>query len=316
MLTHLLSPDMVQTVLDALPTPVFFKDRQGVYRGCNRAFAELMGRRADELAGLTVFDMAPPDLAQTYAEADEALMREGGEQRYEAQIQPAHGPRRHVMFHKAVLRDDTGAVSGLVGTILDITERKALETRLAHLAQYDPLTGLLNRRAILAHLEALHHDRRGQGQPVCLMMCDVDHFKSINDRYGHAVGDEVLRHVAHVLRAHLRDADALGRIGGEEFLVVLDSADLEQASQVAHRLRQAMASTAVATGNRNITVTISVGVAQSLAGDEDWASVIARADDGLYAAKHAGRDRVMVMTAPAATAPASMRGLERVRSSA
>jgi diguanylate cyclase (GGDEF)-like protein len=126
------------------------------------------------------------------------------------------------------------------------------------------------------------------------MMCDVDHFKSINDRYGHAVGDEVLRHVAHTVRAHLRDADALGRIGGEEFLVVLDSADLEQARAVAERLRQAVSGTSVLTGNRSITVTISLGVAQSHAGEEDWATVIGRADEGLYAAKRTGRDRVIV----------------------
>lgn len=295
MLTPLLSPDMIQAVLDALPTPVFFKDRQGVYRGCNRAFSELMGKTCSELVGLTVHDLSPPELATVYQEADDALMREGGEQRYEAQLQPCRGgARRDVIFHKAVLRDEHGEVSGLVGIIIDITERKALENRLANLARFDPLTGLLNRRAILAHLEALHHDRRKQRQPVCLMMCDVDHFKSINDRYGHAVGDEVLRHVALTLRAHLRDADALGRIGGEEFLVVLDSTDLDQARQVADRLREAVATAPVMCANRAVSVTVSLGLAQSHSVDEDWASVIARADEGLYAAKRTGRDRVIV----------------------
>jgi len=195
-------------VLDALPTPVFFKDRSGRYQGCNRAFTELMGKQPGELIGLTVYDLSPPDLARIYEEADEALMRSGGEQRYETQVQRPDGQRRHVLFYKAAVRDEHGEVCGLVGTILDITERKDLERRLSDLADLDALTGLFNRRAILSHLEGLHADRRQQRLPLCLLMVDVDHFKSINDRFGHAIGDEALVRVASCLRQNLRDAIA------------------------------------------------------------------------------------------------------------
>jgi len=166
------------------------------------------------------------------------------------------------------------------------------------MAERDALTGLFNRRAILAHLEALHRDRRQASQSLCLMMCDVDHFKRINDRHGHAKGDEVLRQVAHLLSGKLRDGDRVGRIGGEEFLIVLASADLEDARQVAERLRQQVADLSItcAEGAR-LDVTISIGVARSLHQDEDWADVIARADAGLYAAKRAGRDKVIVADA-------------------
>lgn len=282
-------------MLDALPTPVFFKDRHGVYKGCNRAFARLIGRRRREIVGLTVFDISPEEYAKSHFDADAALMRSGGEQRYEAQIKRCDGERRHVVFHKAALYDAQGELSGIVGTILDITERKALEVQLADMAERDALTGLFNRRAILAHLEALHRDRRQASQSLCLMMCDVDHFKRINDRHGHAKGDEVLRQVAHLLSGKLRDGDRVGRIGGEEFLIVLASADLEDARQVAERLRQQVADLSItcAEGAR-LDVTISIGVARSLHQDEDWADVIARADAGLYAAKRAGRDKVIV----------------------
>ncbi|MBI3382440.1 MAG: diguanylate cyclase [Aquabacterium sp.] len=295
--SHLL-PDQVQDVLDALPTPVFFKDRHGVYKGCNRAFARLIGRRRREIVGLTVFDISPEEYAKSHFDADAALMRAGGEQRYEAQIKRCDGERRHVVFHKAALYDAQGELSGIVGTILDITERKALEVQLADMAERDALTGLFNRRAILAHLEALHRDRRQASQSLCLMMCDVDHFKRINDRHGHAKGDEVLRQVAHLLSGKLRDGDRVGRIGGEEFLIVLASADLEDARQVAERLRQQVADLSItcAEGAR-LDVTISIGVARSLHQDEDWADVIARADAGLYAAKRAGRDKVIVADA-------------------
>ncbi|MGQ0599533.1 diguanylate cyclase [Aquabacterium sp.] len=295
--SHLL-PDQVQDVLDALPTPVFFKDRHGVYKGCNRAFARLIGRRRREIVGLTVFDISPEEYAKSHFDADAALMRSGGEQRYEAQIKRCDGERRHVVFHKAALYDAQGELSGIVGTILDITERKALEVQLADMAERDALTCLFNRRAILAHLEALHRDRRQASQSLCLMMCDVDHFKRINDRHGHAKGDEVLRQVAHLLSGKLRDGDRVGRIGGEEFLIVLASADLEDARQVAERLRQQVADLSItcAEGAR-LEVTISIGVARSLHQDEDWADVIARADAGLYAAKRAGRDKVIVADA-------------------
>ena len=294
MLISHLSPDLIQPVLDALPVPVFFKDRQGVYQGCNKAFSAIMGKRSDELLGMTVFDLSPHDLAQVYFDADEALMAAGGEQRYEAQIQLPSGERRDVMFYKSVLRDPHGQVTGLVGTLLDITERKALELRLADLAQRDPLTGLLNRRAILAHLDGLHKDRRQILQPVCLMMIDVDHFKSINDQHGHAVGDEVLRTVSQSLVAQLRDSDRVGRIGGEEFLVVLGSTDLPHAQQVAERLRHELSELTVTCVNQPLRITVSIGLAQSHTNEEDWADVIGRADAGLYEAKRAGRNRVVV----------------------
>jgi diguanylate cyclase (GGDEF)-like protein/PAS domain S-box-containing protein len=233
-----LPPDVIQPVLEALPMPVFFKDRAGIYRGCNLAFTTLLGLCPADVVGKSVFDLSPPDLAQVYFEADEALMSAGQDQRYESQVQTPSGQRLDVIFYKSVLRDTEGQVSGLVGTILDITERKRMEQQLAEMATRDPLTGLMNRRAILSHLERLHADRRSQRQPLCLLMCDVDHFKSINDRHGHAVGDEVLTQVAQVLRQHLRDGDQVGRIGGEEFLVVLQSTEPEQLAQVGERLRQ------------------------------------------------------------------------------
>lgn len=294
MLISSLSPDLVQSVLDALPVPVFFKNRQGAYQGCNKAFTEIMGKRSDELLGMTVFDLSPHDLAQVYFDADEALMASGGEQRYEAQIQTPSGERRDVMFYKAVLRDAQGQVTGLVGTLLDITERKALETRLADLAQHDALTGLFNRRAILAYLDGLHKDRRQVHQPVCLMMIDVDHFKAVNDSHGHAVGDEVLRAVSSCLKAQLRDSDRVGRIGGEEFLCVLDSTDLQDAELVAERLRHELSQLSVASVAGALRLTVSIGLAQSQSHEEDWAAVIGRADEGLYEAKRSGRNRVVV----------------------
>jgi diguanylate cyclase (GGDEF)-like protein/PAS domain S-box-containing protein len=299
LIPHLL-PDFVQAIVDALPTPIFLKDRDGVYQGCNKAFGRLYGKRRSEIIGKTVFDLSPRDFAQKHFEADAALLASGGEQRYEAQIQRPDGERRFVVFHKAALRDPDGCVCGIVGTILDITERKALEVQLADLADRDCLTGLLNRRAILACLEALHHDRRQSRQGLCLLMCDVDRFKAINDEHGHGVGDRVLQEVAQVLRANLREGDEVGRIGGEEFLVVLNSSDMDDASQIAERLRQLVAQIEVlGEGTTKVEVTMSIGLARSDVHDDHWSSTVARADQGLYAAKRTGRDRVVIADDPA-----------------
>jgi PAS domain S-box-containing protein len=114
-------------LLDAIPIPVYYKDRSGVYRGCNAAFARTLGRRPEEIVGRTVFDVAPHDLAERHHQQDLALLAQGGVQTYEGSVAPADGSRRDAIFHKATYATDANPVAGLVGTILDITERKRAE---------------------------------------------------------------------------------------------------------------------------------------------------------------------------------------------
>ncbi|QDF96742.1 hypothetical protein CJ010_09480 [Azoarcus sp. DD4] len=125
-------PDGVflQTVLDAIPAPVFFKDATGRYLGCNTAFLEFLGYQADRILGKSVFDLSPQDLAARYHAQDQVLFDQPGEQVYEAQVQNVRGERRDVVFYKATFRDAQGRVAGLVGTILDITDRKRAEGRV------------------------------------------------------------------------------------------------------------------------------------------------------------------------------------------
>jgi diguanylate cyclase (GGDEF)-like protein/PAS domain S-box-containing protein len=282
---------LMHAVLDALPTPVFFKDRSGTYLGCNLAFARTLGKTPEELRGRTVFELWPPELAATYAAADEALLASGGEQHYEGTIALPDGEQRNVLFYKAVIRDAQGEVTGLVGTLLDITERKVLEQRLTALSRHDDLTGLLNRRAITEHMGKLDAERHRAALSPSVLLCDIDNFKRINDRYGHAAGDEVLRAIAGTLRAHVRDDDLIGRIGGEEFLIVLDNTAFDVALTLAERLRKSVAAARIAAEGERIHVTLSIGVAMArpLETTED---LIKRADACLYAAKRAGRNCV------------------------
>jgi diguanylate cyclase (GGDEF)-like protein len=183
------------------------------------------------------------------------------------------------------------------------TYRRALETENATLdsslraaaqaANRDPLTGLFNRRHIAAFAEPLAALVREGKEEVTLCMIDVDHFKQVNDRHGHAVGDEVLRAVGELLGARLREGDCLARIGGEEFMIVLRQCGVSRGRRVAESVRHNVAASHIRTAGGEVPITVSVGVAQ-WAADETLDAVTERADRALYDAKHSGRDRVEI----------------------
>lgn len=185
--------------------------------------------------------------------------------------------------------------------LLERGERLTLEA----LANTDALTGLPNRRALYAAIErVLELSARRPDQPACLVLLDLDHFKGINDRYGHNAGDVVLAQASDRLRVGLRGSDTVGRWGGEEFLVVLPGADAPGAEQVAERLRREIGAHPFPEVGR---VTASLGVAQAEPGD-DLGRWVARADAALYRAKASGRDRVCVGGPPPEPVAESMEG--------
>ena len=172
--------------------------------------------------------------------------------------------------------------------------RDALEQGL-RLAVVDPLTGLYNRRYGLHHLERVATRCRVQARPAGVILMDLDHFKAVNDRHGHPVGDRVLAEVAQTMRSGLRTEDLVCRIGGEEFLAVLPNATLDQVRIVAERLRAAVASLSIALpGSGALRVTMSVGITALEPRDDACTRAIDRADRALYEAKARGRDRIGV----------------------
>jgi diguanylate cyclase (GGDEF)-like protein len=169
-----------------------------------------------------------------------------------------------------------------------IIEHRQLENELRRLAATDGLTGALNRAGFFESAQQMYEQR----QHLALLMVDVDHFKSINDQYGHAVGDSALRHLAVMLRQTTRETDLLGRVGGEEFVVVLPSSSVAKAASVAERIRSRVADSALEWGDRLIEMTVSVGVAARQPNDHKIDDVMMRADSALYRAKNSGRNRV------------------------
>lgn len=191
------------------------------------------------------------------------------------------------------LPDETGAVRGFVVVSRDITERKRREDDLKLLANVDPLTGAYNRRQGDALLLAEFARRARDGQSFAVLMMDIDHFKEVNDRFGHAAGDAVLCALVRDGQKALRSVDFLARWGGEEFLVVLPNTDAPAAMLAAERVRAALAATkVVAPDLTTIRFTVSVGVAEPIT--DNPGELLRRADLALYAAKTGGRNRVML----------------------
>jgi diguanylate cyclase (GGDEF)-like protein len=158
-------------------------------------------------------------------------------------------------------------------------------------AVVDPLTGMLNRKALATRIAELNQQSRVSGEPIGVIVGDVDHFKAINDEHGHSTGDAVLRDAAYILRKQLRAFDLVYRLGGEEFLVLLPGADLEQAHRNAERLRVAVGEASMAAG---VQLTMSFGVSASERGSEfNYDEVFVVADAALYEAKRGGRDQVV-----------------------
>lgn len=187
-----------------------------------------------------------------------------------------------------------------VGTRIDITERKRLEAELRELASTDALTGLPNRRQFMLQLEGeVERVRRGSTREASVLMLDLDHFKRVNDQHGHAVGDSLLRHFALLLREELRATDTAGRMGGEEFAVILPGSNLAAAQTFAQRLCDRLAAEPLAVGPTRVEATVSIGIAAIAASDATPDAVLLRADEALYRAKTEGRNRVQLAGAPA-----------------
>jgi diguanylate cyclase (GGDEF)-like protein len=187
---------------------------------------------------------------------------------------------------------------------LDLVMKNRILSEISH---KDALTGLYNRFYVMEKIDSEMNRALRHGYPISVLMLDLDHFKRINDSYGHPVGDEVLKIVGQVLRDSCRVYDVAGRYGGEEFCIVLPETQVGNTTQVAERIRTRLATTPLSVGSTSIVVTASIGVAgmDSTEGVLSASTLVERADRALYSAKHLGRNRVEMWN-PGATGPQEM----------
>jgi diguanylate cyclase (GGDEF)-like protein len=223
---------------------------------------------------------------------DRQLLSRQGTRTYETTFTCAEGTTHTMVVHKASFTASGDTGGGVIGVLLDITDRKRLETKLQRLATTDELTGIANRRRFFELARAELGDARRRSRPLALLLLDIDHFKVINDTYGHAAGDETLKMTASICERDLRERDVLARIGGEELAIILPETDLEVATDVAERLRLRIADARVSFSDREIRFTVSIGVTERNDLDRSVHSILLRADKALYKAKRDGRNRV------------------------
>ncbi len=280
----------LRAAVDTLPIPIFIKDRNRRYTASNKAFTEYLGLSAGEIVGKTVFDVAPENLARIYDRADVEHLARGGTQSYESQVRHADGRLHDVIFHKAIFRDLSGEPDGIVGAILDISERKALERRLEVLAATDFLTGVYNLRTFyeLARHEVSRQARNG-GE-LALVVIDIDHFKGINDSLGHAAGDNALKQFVSVVHENLREQDIFARAGGDEFRLLLPDTSPAGTHLVAERIRSEVNKIIVRSHRGLCRLSVSIGIAHCQPGEDALDIAAGHADDALYQAKAAGRN--------------------------
>jgi diguanylate cyclase (GGDEF)-like protein/PAS domain S-box-containing protein len=279
--------------IETLPLSVVIVQNESfVY--LNARAGELLGLPAYACLGRSFYEFVQTEDSKIATAAyQQGMFGEPGPACHDLRLVRQSG--RVIDCHMYVRLVEWNEAPAMLGILNDVTEYKLMETELRNLATTDALTGLPNRRAFFARMdEALSRLRRGLDQTMMVLMVDLDHFKSINDRFGHASGDVVLKHFAAVLRGEVRGVDFCGRIGGEEFAVLLPSADCKDASVFAERLRSKVEMSSVMVADQLVSITVSIGVAIINVNDTTAEESLMRADCALYRAKAGGRNRVEI----------------------
>lgn len=279
----------LQNLIEHSGTLIFAKDTEGHYVLVNCMFEQFTGLGREQVLGRTDFEIYPKETATALRDNDTAVMESIQTKRYE-EVVGTH----HFLTTKFPLLDSSGKVTGVCGISADITEQKKIQEKIEWLANTDALTGLANRRHFheLADIEISRAKRFGHD--LAVLMLDIDNFKSINDTYGHGVGDQVIAYLGEVCRKGLRDIDIAGRLGGEEFAILLPATSAASAQEVAERLRAGIAAHSMALPeNVMLRFTVSIGCAHSTQAPLQIESLLKLADQHLYQAKNSGRNCVV-----------------------
>lgn len=286
---------VMSAYLDESPDAILVVDANNRIKTWNRRFLEIwdipedvMCSRDGEAALQSVAEQLvdPVSFVQRVKELYCSL----DEEEHGVHIQMKDG--RVLERYSRGLHGTEGDYWGRIWFYRDVTELQRMTEELQHMSQTDPLTGIANRRVLMAALEEEHSRATRYGHQLSVLMLDLDHFKQINDRYGHATGDIVLKEFVRVVLPEIRVNDSFARMGGEEFAILLPETGLDPACRLAKRLCQAVANLTVDSPQGTIGITVSIGVAALIENDANPEHLINRADRCLYAAKSEGRNRV------------------------
>ena len=285
--------DALEQIIDLLPAPIYLKDIQGRLINCNQAFAELWGKTPKEIIGKSLIDMSDHPIAKDLHQRDMTLLKNQGCRIDELDVTDLVKKFSILHFHACATKNEEGSSTGLVGIIFDITARADLERKLEALSQIDELTQIPNRRHGMSRLESLISHSHRHGFEFTLLILDIDLFKSVNDKYGHKAGDEVLVQFGNLLSKMARTSDTVFRYGGEEFVVLLPNTDAEGGMTLAERFRVAIEKNDFDIGgDAPIHISTSIGAAFFPEHGSSMGKLFLSADKALYKAKAAGRNCV------------------------
>ena len=269
-------------------------DAQGVVQHVGPGVRRVLGYEPHEIEGRTAESYYPQSSDRDAFKA--AIMEKGEVSDFPGQMVRKDGTVIDISISSHALFDHNGSFAGVEGIYRDVTQRKNLERELQRLATTDMLTGMANRRAFLELAESTFQRACAQGEPLTLLMLDLDHFKAINDRFGHLEGDRVLVEFARTIKTHLRASDTVGRLGGEEFGLLLPLTTPSEGADVAARILDAIRALELtdSTG-QSYRITTSMGLSAHHPSDRNLRELLDRADQALYLAKRRGRDQIAML---------------------
>lgn len=311
------SVEALQLILDSLPNPVFVVDRDHRLVLINQAMCAFAGRPREAMIGQTGRGLVPQEQLDVFWKIDDKVFATGEPNENEETITDAHGEQHIVVTRKRMIHLDTkhGRTPLIVAVLSDVTRFREAEARADYLAGHDTLTGLPNRSRFDQRLGQALEDMRRQSHAVSLLLLDLDGFKPVNDRFGHMVGDDVLRIVGKRLSGLLRSTDVVARFGGDEFCIIQTGIQgAEDALTLARRVVGAIGQP-IAIDPEPLAVSASIGVAIAPEDADDPELLLECADQALYAVKRNGRcgycrydPTIMRPPAPTVIGPRALEG--------
>jgi diguanylate cyclase (GGDEF)-like protein/PAS domain S-box-containing protein len=285
---------LLVAALEAAANGIVITDKCGQIKWSNPAFSDLTGYSFHEVVG-----RKPSELVKSGKQSESfyqdmwAKLLVGEYWRGEVINKHKDGRLYHEDLSISPVKNSRGEIVNFIGIKQDISERKALDAMLQKLANTDPLTGLFNRRVFLERLAQESNRISRLGGSAIMLMLDLDFFKRVNDTYGHAIGDEVLKGFAEIVRKNTRNIDVPARFGGEEFAILLPSTSRDEADVMAERLRKQVAEMVIACPTKEIVkITVSIGAASLSLLSSDGEAALRHADSALYRAKESGRNKI------------------------
>jgi diguanylate cyclase (GGDEF)-like protein/PAS domain S-box-containing protein len=283
--------NLLNVVLDNIEAHVYMKSEDRRFLYVNSKVADVFGLPASEIIGQLETDILPKETADHFHQSDREVFNTNSIQRTEESSVDDAGNEQHFLSTKIPIIRDNKLV--LIGFSSEVTEIYKMKEQFKRLANTDYLTNLYNRRYFMEQGEREFSRVKRHHNPFAIISIDIDHFKAVNDNFGHPAGDHVLKVVSKILQNSIRKEDILARIGGEEFTIILPETPLKNAQILAERTRENIQTQLIYYQNSvDIKVTVSLGVTLITPEDINFDAVLVRVDDALYNAKSNGRNQV------------------------